>query len=115
MATTPFNNPFSSLATQREALPQATVPQAAPAPLIRKAPKRAVLRLERKGHGGKEATVIDKLELDGQGLASLLKALKKSLGCGGAVLGETIVLQGDQRERASALLRERGVGQVTVG
>ena len=44
-----------------------------------------------------------------------LKALKGSLGCGGVVEEEALVLQGDQRERLPALLAARGVRKVTVG
>ncbi|HZI02954.1 MAG TPA: translation initiation factor, partial [Archangium sp.] len=44
-----------------------------------------------------------------------VKALKGALGCGGTVEGETLVLQGDQRERLPALLEARGVRRVTVG
>ena len=43
-----------------------------------------------------------------------LKALKTSLGCGGQVDGDALVLQGDQRERLPKLLEQRGVKKVTV-
>jgi translation initiation factor 1 len=44
-----------------------------------------------------------------------LKALKGALGCGGAVEEESLVLQGDHRERLPALLESRGVRRVIVG
>ncbi len=37
------------------------------------------------------------------------------LGCGGAVERDTIVLQGDLRQRLPELLTARGVGRVTIG
>jgi translation initiation factor 1 len=113
----PFNNPFAALASQRESLPQApaapvAAPVAKPEP---KGPARAVVRMERKGRGGKEVTVVEHLELPAPQREVWLKALKNALGCGGAVEDDTLVLQGDQRERLPALLEARGVRKVTVG
>ncbi|NMO20689.1 translation initiation factor [Pyxidicoccus fallax] len=113
----PFNNPFAALSAQRESLPQApavkvAAPAAKPEP---KGPARAVVRMERKGRGGKEVTVVEHLELPANQREVWLKALKNSLGCGGTVEDDTLVLQGDQRERLPALLEARGVRKVTVG
>ncbi len=71
--------------------------------------------MERKGRGGKEVTVVDQLGLPAKALDVWLKALKNSLGCGGVVEGETLVLQGDQRERIKPLLEGRGVRKVIIG
>jgi translation initiation factor 1 len=79
------------------------------------APPRAVVRYERKGRGGKEATVIEQLALSEAERARWLQALKQSLGCGGTVEGESLVLQGDQRTRVRAWLTERGVARISVG
>jgi translation initiation factor 1 len=121
----PFHDPFAKL---RERLPEGWTPPAEPAepaepaapaapaaPDRPAAPARAVVRLERKGRGGKEATVVEKLALAPAQLAEWADALKRSLGCGGGVEGEAIVLQGDQRPRARAWLEARGVRKVTVG
>jgi translation initiation factor 1 len=102
------NNPFAALSSLREKLPEGRAapqetPKAAPTP------KRAVLRLERKGHGGKEMTRIEKLGLSSEALAAWLKDLKQTLGCGGVVEGEDILLQGDQRERLVPLLTTKGI------
>jgi translation initiation factor 1 len=110
----PFHDAFAKL---RERLPEGWAPPAespADAP-PRNAPARAVVRLERKGRGGKEATVIEKLELAPGRLAEWADELKRSLGCGGGVEGDAIVLQGDQRPRARAWLEARGVRKVTAG
>lgn len=112
----PFHNPFASLAGQREALPSKPLPEAAPAKAEeRKGPARAVVRMERKGRGGKEVTVVEQLGLRPAELEVWLKALKGSLGCGGVVEEEALVLQGDHRDRLPALLEARGVRRVTVG
>jgi translation initiation factor 1 len=72
------------------------------------------VRLERKGRGGKEATIIEKLALSPTDLERWCKELKGALGCGGAVDGDVIVLQGDLRPRVEPLLTARGVRKVTV-
>ncbi|HVI94488.1 MAG TPA: translation initiation factor [Anaeromyxobacter sp.] len=109
----PFHDAFAKL---RERMPEGWTPPAEPAAPDRPAaPARAVVRLERKGRGGKEATVVEKLALAPAQLAEWADALKRSLGCGGGVEGEAIVLQGDQRPRARAWLEARGVRKVTVG
>jgi translation initiation factor 1 len=114
---TPFNNPFARLAGERDALPEGPKPEeptpAAAAPA--RGPAKAVVRYERKGHGGKEVTRVEQLGLASEELERWLKALKQSLGCGGRVDGDALMLQGDQRERLPALLTARGVRKISVG
>lgn len=109
-------NPFAALAALRASLPEGPAPKAASAPQApKKGPAKAVVRLERKGRGGKDVTVVEQLGLDEKELEVWLKALKGQLGCGGAVEGGTLVLQGDLRKRIEPLLLQRGVRQVKVG
>src|SRR5690242_15406177 len=111
----PFHNPFGGLA-ERLGIAPAAAPEPAPAARsARPPPARAVVRLERKGRGGKEATVVEKLGLPPAEAEAWLKALKGALGCGGALEGDALALQGDQRERVKALLLARGVRKVTTG
>ncbi len=115
----PFNAPFAGLAG-RLGLPAAppaaapASPAAPPAAPARPAPARAVVRFEKKGRGGKAVTVVEKLGLAPRELEAWLGELKRALGCGGAVEGDALVLQGDARERVAALLERRGVRKVTV-
>jgi translation initiation factor 1 len=111
----PFNNPFAALSARRESLPEGAPPPPPPAKPEPKGPARAVVRMERKGRGGKEVTVVEQLGLPAAQLDTWLKALKGGLGCGGVVEEDTLVLQGDQRDRLPALLEARGVRKVTVG
>ncbi len=121
--TAPFHAPFARLAERLgAAVPRATPATAPPAdarqatgPEASPAPARAVVRLERKGRGGKEATVVEKLDLPAAERDAWLKQLKQALGCGGAVEGDALVLQGDLRQRVKALLEARGVRKVTLG
>lgn len=71
--------------------------------------------MERGGRSGKTVTVVDHLPLSEAEREQWIKALKASLGCGGQVEGTTLVLQGDQRKRLPALLKDRGVRHVIVG
>ena len=110
-------DPFAALEALRSSLPPGQAPAASPqsSPPRPKPPARAVVRMERKGRGGKEVTVVDKLGLRPVELEAWCRDLKQALGCGGAVDGELIVLQGDLRARVSAVLTERGVAKVTIG
>lgn len=108
-------SPFAALDKLRAQLPSGPAPKPVvekPAP---KPPAWAVIRMERKGRGGKEATVIEKLGLPAKQLEVWCKELKQALGCGGVVDGDSIVLQGDLRTRLPAVLTARGVAKVTVG
>ena len=80
-----------------------------------KGPVRAVIRIERKGRGGKEVTVVEGLDLPPAQLEEWLLALKHGLGCGGRREDEVLVLQGDQRERLGELLARRGVRKIIEG
>ena len=123
------DSPFAALEQLRGSLPEGparsgplghgvgpagTPPAAKPAPAPKR-PARAVIRLERKQRGGKEVTVIEKLELPARELETWCRELKQALGCGGAVEGATIVLQGNLKQRLPAILSARGVHKVVVG
>jgi translation initiation factor 1 len=110
----PFNAAFSGLATLRGALPSREGPQP-PGAAPPKGPSRAVVRYERKGRGGKEATVVEQLALSPRERAEWLLAMKQALGCGGMLEGEALVLQGDQRSRVRTWLTARGVCRISVG
>lgn len=68
----------------------------------------AYLHRERKGRGGKAVTVIKNLQLTDEDRKTLAKALKKSVGVGGSVSGEDIIIQGEDRERIAAVLQKMG-------
>jgi translation initiation factor 1 len=68
----------------------------------------AKLRLEKKGRGGKNVTVVDGLPRNAAFLTDLSHALKKACGTGGTAREASIELQGDHREKLAALLSTRG-------
>lgn len=112
-ASAPFNSPFAKLAIDPASLPQGPAPKPAKAD-TQKGPSRAVVRYERKGHGGKEMTRVEHLGLSADELLRWLKDAKQKLGCGGVVEGDDLLLQGDQRERLAKWLEKRGVAKVAV-
>jgi translation initiation factor 1 len=122
------NNPFAGLSKQlglpaSEGDPPPDAAEGAakppgthgPAHLRTNGPARAVVRMERSGRGGKEATVVEQLGLPPSELDVWLKALKAALGCGGSIEGDSLMLQGDHRKRLPGVLSERGVRKVIVG
>jgi translation initiation factor 1 len=111
----PFHNPFAGLKDKLADLPSGPEASREPQPRAPQGPARAVVRLERKGRRGKEVTVVEQLGLPAAALREWLKALKGALGCGGAVEGDALVLQGDHRDRVRTLLEERGVRRISVG
>jgi translation initiation factor 1 len=106
----PFHDAFAKL---RERLPHGWEAPAEPQPPPT-TPSRAVVRIERKGRAGKEATIVEKLDLAPDALSSWLDDAKRALGCGGAVEDGALVLQGDHRERMARWLEARGVRKITV-
>lgn len=120
MADKPFHNPFGELARLRpEAKPEPEPPKETASPKPAAEPRaavvpRAVVRLERKGRGGKDVTVVEQLDLNPTLRQRWLKELKSSLGCGGVIEGDAIVLQGDHRKRLHDLLAKMGVRKITV-
>lgn len=111
------SNPFAALADLRDELPEgpASASEAKRPPSKPAAgPARAVVRYQRKGRGGKEATLVEKLGLAPEQLDAWSRELKRTLGCGGGVEGDSLVFAGDQRSRLPALLEGKGVRRVTV-
>ncbi len=67
----------------------------------------AVLRLEKKGRGGKSVTVVAGLPRNLAFLDTLAQELKRACGCGGSVAVDAVEIQGDQRARVRALLQAK--------
>ena len=107
---TDWKDALSSLAAT---LPAAPGPEAtAPATPGISGPKPPTLDIyyERKGRGGKQATIIAGFgdETPDDTIADLAAAIKKRLGCGGSSRGGEILLQGDRRRDLQTLLPALG-------
>lgn len=66
------------------------------------------IRKETKGRKGKGMSIIDGLDMNDAELKSLCKELKKQCGCGGAVKGFSIEIQGDIRDKLKQILEAKG-------
>ena len=69
---------------------------------------RCVLRLEKKGRGGKSVTVVTDLPKNDSFLAALAAELKRACGTGGTGADGSVEIQGDQRDRLRPLLQAKG-------
>lgn len=80
----------------------------APATSVDPATCKAVVRLDRKGRGGKSVTVVEGLQLPAEDSEKLLKRLKTRFGTGGAVKGSALEIQGDHCDAVMAELVKMG-------
>ena len=87
---------------------------AAARPILQKDTPVRVSR-ERKGRGGKTVSIITGVKSPESGRQTLLKLLKNKLGTGGTLEDETIVIQGDHRERIVEILNELGYKAKVAG
>ena len=115
--STPPKSPFAALAALRESLPEGTAKsasapaKAAPDPFAGK----IVISMSRKGRGGRTVTIVSGLRGGEAVLEGLCRELKKALGCGASVDGETIVVSGDIIDRTKGWLEGRGAKKLIVG
>jgi translation initiation factor 1 len=70
--------------------------------------RRVLVRLDKKGRGGKSVTVIEGLRMSSKDLEALLKTLKTRLGTGGAVKDAVLEIQGDHRDQIITALESLG-------
>ena len=73
--------------------------------------QRLRVRMERSGRGGKTVTIVDKFVGSDADLEALGKTLKTRCGVGGSAKEGQIIIQGDFRDRAVALLQDLGYTQ----
>lgn len=82
------------------------IPSEAPDDDIQKEKLHVVV--EKKGRGGKIATIIEGFTISETALQALASELKKNIGTGGSARGGEILLQGDWREKVKTLLKNKG-------
>ena len=71
-----------------------------------KSPEKHQLHMAKEKRRGKTVTVIKPFHLSKQDLKALLKTLKKKLGTGGTLKGDTLEFQGDVPDTLRASLEE---------
>ena len=100
----------------KEKLASLNVPQADPEPEVPEiqstqtgyGPQTLHVLLDKKGRKGKTATIIEGFTLPDDEIEEIASELKRKIGTGGSARGGEILLQGDWREKAAMLLRDKG-------
>lgn len=64
--------------------------------------------IEKKGRGGKTATIVEGFEITADEIDDIARTLRKKLGTGGSARGGEILIQGDRKTDVSRLLKEMG-------
>ena len=77
--------------------------------------RKLVVRRERKGRGGKTATVVEGIRVSPSALERMARELRHALGCGATVEDGCLVVQGDQVSRVERWLVDHGAPKVVVG
>lgn len=70
--------------------------------------RRLSIVFERKGRGGKQATIVTGFVADDEAVKRVASQLKRTLGVGGSARGGEILIQGDFRQRVAEELRKMG-------
>ena len=91
------------------------VKQPAAKPAAAAGPPKIRVARETAGRGGKGVTVVTGLPLTGDALEELAGQLKRSCGAGGAVRGNRIEIQGEQRDRVVSELVKLGYDAKRAG
>lgn len=69
---------------------------------------KLAISVERKGRGGKTATIVSGFDIPDDEVARVAADLKKRLGTGGSARGGEILIQGERREAVAEALRTLG-------
>ncbi len=64
--------------------------------------------IEKKGRGGKTATIVEGFEISDEEVDEIARTLRKRLGTGGSARGGEILIQGDRKADVVKLLKEMG-------
>lgn len=74
-----------------------------------------ICKYEKKGRNGKPVTLIEGFEGSAQELKTISKKIKTTLGIGGSEKNNTIIIQGDNRDRIMKILQDMGYKTKRVG
>ncbi len=64
--------------------------------------------IEKKGRGGKTATIVEGFEIPDDEVDEIASTLRKRLGTGGSSRGGEILIQGDRKADVMRILKELG-------
>lgn len=89
-------------------LPAGDEPAPEPETAERRPADKLQVVMERKGRGGKTATIVAGFTCSDEEIDALARELKTRLGTGGSSRGGEILIQGDRRREVADFLRSRG-------
>lgn len=70
--------------------------------------QRLIVKIDRRQRAGKQVTLIEGFRGTGDDLSSLARTLKTRCGVGGSAKDGLITIQGDFRDKVTAMLQEMG-------
>lgn len=76
--------------------------------------ERLDVLLDRKGRGGKVATIVAGFTIPDDDVAHIAATLKKRLGTGGSARGGEILIQGDRTRQVADTLKDMGFKVRTI-
>lgn len=99
-----------SLSALKGTLPQGDAEPVAEAPVVEEKvnAQNLIVSFEKKGRGGKAATIISGFTCDLESVREIADTLKKKLATGGSYREEEILIQGDKRDAAVECLKKMG-------
>ena len=99
------------LSALRDSLPEGEEPTPGPGNSEATPDARGVLLItfEKKGRGGKQATIVSGFDCDADRLREIASQLKKRLATGGSARGGEILVQGDRRKDVLSALQAMGL------
>lgn len=74
-----------------------------------------ICKFEKKGRNGKPVTLVEGFEGSEDDLRGISKKIKTKLGSGGSEKDGVIIIQGDNRDKIMAILKEMGYKTKRVG
>ena len=77
--------------------------------------QKLLVTLDKKGRGGKQVTLVSGFEGSEEDLRELARALKVKCGVGGSAKDGEITIQGDLRDKVTALLHDMGYAKAKRG
>ena len=107
---------FTTSSDTAEQGPEEQHPSTPPSEDIVARAQRWIVRISKKGRGGREATLLSARGLSEEAdLSSLARRIRKQMGCGASLEGPDVLVQGDQRKRLELWLLKQGARKVTQG
>lgn len=98
----------SKLLNLQSSLPEGEELVESPTAMSESKNPRLDIYFEKKGRGGKQATIITGFTCSDDELKAVAASLKQKLGTGGSARGGEILIQGDRRKELPALLEKLG-------